>query len=63
MNNMLQLLQDHVSIRSFTNQPLTEEQRDAVSDHIEDHLERCKHPFILSYLNKQGFAKNKPLVS
>lgn len=30
MNNTLQLLQNHVSIRSFRNQPLTEEQRDAV---------------------------------
>ncbi|MEH7293775.1 oxygen-insensitive NADPH nitroreductase, partial [Priestia megaterium] len=26
-------------------------------DHIEDHLERSKLPFMLDYLNKQGFAK------
>src|SRR5690606_19640650 len=30
MNNTVQLLQNHTSIRSFTNQPLTEEQRDAI---------------------------------
>ncbi|MEC1627803.1 oxygen-insensitive NADPH nitroreductase [Bacillus mojavensis] len=26
-------------------------------DHIEDHLERSKLPFMIEYLNKQGFAK------
>jgi len=27
------------------------------TDHIEDHLERSKQPFMLEYLNKQGLAK------
>ncbi|MEK4439222.1 oxygen-insensitive NADPH nitroreductase [Paenibacillus sp. FSL K6-2862] len=26
-------------------------------DHIEEHLERSKQPFMLEYLNKQGYAK------
>lgn len=30
MNNTVELLHNHTSIRSFTNQPLTEEQRDAI---------------------------------
>jgi nitroreductase len=29
-NNTLELLHKHTSIRSFTNQPLTEEQRDSI---------------------------------
>jgi nitroreductase len=30
MNNTLELLHNHTSVRSYTNQPLTEEQRDAI---------------------------------
>ncbi len=30
MNNTLELLHNHTSIRSYTNQPLTEEQRDVI---------------------------------
>lgn len=30
MNNTIELLSNHTSIRSFTNQPLTEEQREAI---------------------------------
>lgn len=30
MNNTIELLHKHTSIRSFTDQPLTEEQREAI---------------------------------
>ncbi len=30
MNTTIELLSNHASIRSFTNQPLTEEQREAI---------------------------------
>ena len=39
------------------NAPFTVREVNGWTDHIEDHLERSKQPFMLSYLNKQGFAK------
>lgn len=37
--------------------PFTVKKVKGWKDHIEDHLERSKLPFMLDYLNKQGFAK------
>ncbi|MEC0201486.1 oxygen-insensitive NADPH nitroreductase [Paenibacillus lautus] len=37
--------------------PFTVKKVKGWKDHIEDHLERSKQPFMLEYLNKQGFAK------
>jgi len=37
--------------------PFTVKRVKGWKDHIEDHLERSKQPFMLDYLNKQGFAK------
>ncbi|MED0798382.1 oxygen-insensitive NADPH nitroreductase [Bacillus inaquosorum] len=37
--------------------PFTVKKVKGWKDHIEDHLERSKLPFMLEYLNKQGFAK------
>jgi nitroreductase len=37
--------------------PFTVKKVKGWTDHIEDHLERSKLPFMLEYLNKQGFAK------
>jgi nitroreductase len=37
--------------------PFTVEKVKGWRDHIEDHLERSILPFMLEYLNKQGFAK------
>ncbi|WHY54345.1 oxygen-insensitive NADPH nitroreductase [Peribacillus simplex] len=37
--------------------PFTVKKVKGWKDHIEDHLERSKQPFMLKYLNKQGFAK------
>lgn len=37
--------------------PFTVKEVKGWTDHIEDHLERSKQPFMLSYLNQQGFAK------
>lgn len=39
------------------NAPFTVRKVKGWTDHIEDHLERSKQPFMLSYLNQQGFAK------
>jgi len=37
--------------------PFTVKRVKGWKDHIEDHLERSNQPFMLEYLNKQGFAK------
>lgn len=37
--------------------PFTVKKVKGWKDHIEDHLERSQQPFMLEYLNKQGFAK------
>lgn len=37
--------------------PFTAKKVKGWTDHIEDHLERSILPFMLEYLNKQGFAK------
>ncbi|CAK6473835.1 Oxygen-insensitive NADPH nitroreductase [Peribacillus frigoritolerans] len=37
--------------------PFTVKKVKGWKNHIEDHLERSKQPFMLEYLNKQGFAK------
>ncbi|RKD75967.1 nitroreductase [Sinobaca qinghaiensis] len=37
--------------------PFSVKQVKGWSDHIENHLERSRLPFMLDYLNKQGFAK------
>ncbi|MFX3632231.1 MAG: oxygen-insensitive NADPH nitroreductase [Candidatus Pristimantibacillus sp.] len=37
--------------------PFTVKKVKGWKDHIEDHLERSKQPFMLEYLNNQGFAK------
>lgn len=37
--------------------PFTVKKVKGWKDHIEDHLERSRLPFMLTYLNKQGFAK------
>lgn len=37
--------------------PFTVKKVKGWKDHIEDHLERSRLPFMLAYLNKQGFAK------
>lgn len=37
--------------------PFTVKKVKGWTDHIEDHLDRSKLPFMLEYLNKQGFAK------
>jgi nitroreductase len=37
--------------------PFTVKKVKGWKDHIEDHLERSKLPFMLEYLNKQGFGK------
>ncbi|MGF7036292.1 nitroreductase [Paenibacillus mucilaginosus] len=37
--------------------PFTVQKVKGWTDHIEDHLERAQLPFMLEYLNKQGFAK------
>ncbi|WP_025678155.1 oxygen-insensitive NADPH nitroreductase [Paenibacillus polymyxa] len=37
--------------------PFTVKKVKGWKDHIEDHLERSKLPFMLEYLNNQGFAK------
>jgi len=40
-----------------SNAPFTVKKVKGWTDHIEDHLERSKQPFMLEYLNKQRFAK------
>ncbi|MFK9120334.1 oxygen-insensitive NADPH nitroreductase [Peribacillus frigoritolerans] len=37
--------------------PFTVKKVKGWKDHIEDHLDRSRLPFMLEYLNKQGFAK------
>ncbi|MGJ9385495.1 oxygen-insensitive NADPH nitroreductase [Salipaludibacillus sp. CF4.18] len=40
-----------------SNAPFTVKKVNGWTDHIEDHLERSRLPFMLEYLNKQGFAQ------
>jgi nitroreductase len=42
--------------------PFTVKKVKGWKDHIEDHLERSKQPFMLKYLNKQGFAKKIAVI-
>lgn len=51
-----QQMREYYENRSV-NAPFTVRKVKGWTDHIEDHLERSKQPFMLSYLNKQGFAK------
>ena len=51
-----QQMREYYENRPF-NAPFTVRKVKGWTDHIEDHLERSKQPFMLSYLNKQGFAK------
>ncbi|WP_046214192.1 oxygen-insensitive NADPH nitroreductase [Paenibacillus wulumuqiensis] len=37
--------------------PFTVKKVKGWKDHIEDHLERSKQPFMMDYLNKQGYAR------
>lgn len=56
MNNTIELLSNHTSIRSFTNQPLTEEQREAIFK-AANHLSAFSRPFLSLELQIQIFEK------
>lgn len=58
MNNTLKLLHNHTSIRSYTNQPLTQEQREEIFKAANQHHHSvfCR-PFLLLELQIQIFEE------